>query len=334
MEWFYAENNQQKGPVSEQQLLELVHSGVIRGNTLIWRNGMASWLPYEQVMGELSGSGPTPPPMGQESTHSTSTNAEFTSALPTPEVWAERVKNEDYTLRVGECLNLGWDAIKKNFLIILVSLILIFVTNFVVSIIPILGILGQVVCYGPLMGGLWNVFIRSSRNEDVRLGDSFAGFGPSFLSLLLAGIIFSLINFLCMVPLLIALFVSVISAGVKSLEQFEQAINKLPPNLLLLVAASFLLSFVLMMTCSFIFNFVYALIIDKGVEVTRAFSLCFKKVTQHFFSVVLLTLVASIVMMSGVFLCGLGLLITVPLFFGTMAAAYEKIFPGKTNHQS
>jgi len=56
MTWYYAVGSQQQGPVTEDQLQGLIKDGVVTGDTLVWREGMANWLPYRTV------SGATPPP--------------------------------------------------------------------------------------------------------------------------------------------------------------------------------------------------------------------------------------------------------------------------------
>jgi len=45
MNWFYSEGDQQRGPVSDSQLDELLRSGKISPATLIWREGMTGWQP-------------------------------------------------------------------------------------------------------------------------------------------------------------------------------------------------------------------------------------------------------------------------------------------------
>lgn len=42
--WYYSLNNQPAGPVDEGTLRSLFASGVINGNTLIWREGMPGWV--------------------------------------------------------------------------------------------------------------------------------------------------------------------------------------------------------------------------------------------------------------------------------------------------
>ena len=49
MNWYYVDAGQQAGPVDDAQLEELVRSGKIQSDTLVWQEGMANWQPYSQV---------------------------------------------------------------------------------------------------------------------------------------------------------------------------------------------------------------------------------------------------------------------------------------------
>src|SRR5579871_1166939 len=57
MSWYYADAGRQVGPVEEAALDELVRSGVVRDDTLVWREGMANWQPHSAVRGPK----PAPP---------------------------------------------------------------------------------------------------------------------------------------------------------------------------------------------------------------------------------------------------------------------------------
>jgi hypothetical protein len=59
MDWFYASNGQQKGPVSDVQLDELVRTSVINHETLVWHAGLADWQPLRAARS----SGPPPVPV-------------------------------------------------------------------------------------------------------------------------------------------------------------------------------------------------------------------------------------------------------------------------------
>src|SRR5260370_28785642 len=49
MNWYYVDAGQQAGPISEAELATLAGSGKIQPDTLVWRDGMAAWLPYSQA---------------------------------------------------------------------------------------------------------------------------------------------------------------------------------------------------------------------------------------------------------------------------------------------
>lgn len=48
-DWFYGKDNTQHGPVSEQEIQTLASSGQIDSSTIIWREGMADWIPMKDV---------------------------------------------------------------------------------------------------------------------------------------------------------------------------------------------------------------------------------------------------------------------------------------------
>lgn len=52
--WYYGESGQQFGPVDENSIRTAINEGRIAQQTLVWREGMPSWLPLAQVT-ELTG---------------------------------------------------------------------------------------------------------------------------------------------------------------------------------------------------------------------------------------------------------------------------------------
>ena len=59
MKWYYAEGGKQVGPVEESALDDLVRQGVVRDDTLVWREGMAAWQRHAAARG---GSNPNAAP--------------------------------------------------------------------------------------------------------------------------------------------------------------------------------------------------------------------------------------------------------------------------------
>ena len=60
--WYYVEDGKQVGPVSEQELVNLLQSGKLNSNTLIWTQKLTAWLRACDVE-NLAPSCFTPPPI-------------------------------------------------------------------------------------------------------------------------------------------------------------------------------------------------------------------------------------------------------------------------------
>lgn len=50
-EWYYAVEGTSYGPVSQSDFEQLVASGTVRRDTLVWQEGMEDWLPYSRAGG-------------------------------------------------------------------------------------------------------------------------------------------------------------------------------------------------------------------------------------------------------------------------------------------
>jgi hypothetical protein len=58
--WFFASQGQQQGPYPEAQLRELIASGAVTAETLLWSEGMSGWQKAADIPGLLSGAGGPP----------------------------------------------------------------------------------------------------------------------------------------------------------------------------------------------------------------------------------------------------------------------------------
>src|SRR5688500_2175185 len=53
--YHYSVNGQQLGPVSEEQLRQMVAAGTLAADTPIWKEGMANWQPIASVLPGIGG---------------------------------------------------------------------------------------------------------------------------------------------------------------------------------------------------------------------------------------------------------------------------------------
>jgi len=54
MSWYYAENNERRGPIEDAAFQSLVAAGSIKPDTLVWRDGMTDWVPYSEAASAVS----------------------------------------------------------------------------------------------------------------------------------------------------------------------------------------------------------------------------------------------------------------------------------------
>ena len=89
MEWFYAKNNERKGPVSASQLRSMVVSGEVAGSDLVWCEGMGNWISASEIQdfdsppAGAAGAG-AGPPQGQHSPQVVPPGAQADSSADIP----------------------------------------------------------------------------------------------------------------------------------------------------------------------------------------------------------------------------------------------------------
>jgi len=59
-DWYYAANNEQKGPINESELKANFAANKLPADTLVWKDGMDNWTPANQVAAFTFRPAPTP----------------------------------------------------------------------------------------------------------------------------------------------------------------------------------------------------------------------------------------------------------------------------------
>ena len=77
-EWYYAAGNERHGPVSAPDLKKLADAGTLKPTDLVWKDGMADWVPARSIKGLFPTSAAAP------ATPATSRSGEQAAARPRP----------------------------------------------------------------------------------------------------------------------------------------------------------------------------------------------------------------------------------------------------------
>ncbi len=59
-DWYYAANNEQKGPINESELKANFAANKLPADTLVWKDGMDNWTPANQVAAFTFRAAPAP----------------------------------------------------------------------------------------------------------------------------------------------------------------------------------------------------------------------------------------------------------------------------------
>lgn len=117
---------------------------------------------------------------------------------------ADAILARRYEVNIGDCFSRGWKLLKQDFWLLVGVTALFWVITLGLHAIPILGQFAGPVLFGPLCGGWDWVFLKRMRGQAAFVGDFFFGFGPLFVPLLIAGILYQLLGaiglLLCLLP--------------------------------------------------------------------------------------------------------------------------------------
>ncbi|HEY3121348.1 MAG TPA: DUF4388 domain-containing protein [Vicinamibacteria bacterium] len=80
--WFYVQEEQRRGPVDLDVLVEMLASGQLPDGTLVWRHGLREWAPAQQVA-EVADQLPPPLPAGAPAAKPPSPEEELPPPIPT-----------------------------------------------------------------------------------------------------------------------------------------------------------------------------------------------------------------------------------------------------------
>jgi predicted secreted protein len=89
--WFYGKGGQKQGPVSDEELRNLINSGAVGPNDLVWKEGMADWQKVSTVPGLVfspDASGPEPVPPSEPNIPVTTASSLVGSTVPDYLPWS------------------------------------------------------------------------------------------------------------------------------------------------------------------------------------------------------------------------------------------------------
>ncbi len=330
------------GPISAEDLRQWFAEGRLNTKTLVKSTSDAEFRPLEKFpeFADLQVSA-TPGTINPQA------SADLLSA--------------DYELDLGGCISAGWELTKKNFGIVFGTVLIFIAIKIIVSSIinvalvtaltkiftsavatMVLGFLVLALnapLIGPLMGGIYVIYLKLLRGQPTNLGEIFAGFHRCWSALFLGSLLIELTAALCMAPAsyVIAERTNPIIHQLQAMQSQSQSAN---PNdalkLLSQMGSAYISALPIILVClipmtylSTCWLFTLPLIIDKELSLGAALKTSWQQVNRHWWHVFGLTVLAYLIVLLGVLGCGVGILFTIPVGIAIIMCGYETIFSAK-----
>jgi hypothetical protein len=302
------------GPVDAETLRQWYTQGRVNAQTLIRPDAGGEWQPLSAYpeLADIAGLAQNPPPLS--------------AATPTTAV-APEMMSADYDLDLGECISESWSAFTRNFGLVLGGAVVFMLIQGGMSAfaqIPFVGLLMVPVIFivtGPLTGGFLHFLLRNIRRENVDIGDVFSGFKRSLGQLIGGYLVPALLTGLAAIPGSLIMIFPVIQMSKQ---------NNYSAAMVVMLAFGIIVAMIPAIYLSVCWKFTLPLIADKGLDFWTAMGLSRKRVSQHWWTVLGLSILMVLINLAGVLLCCVGLFAAIPASLGALMVAYERMFNVRT----
>jgi uncharacterized membrane protein len=220
----------------------------------------------------------------------------------------------------------GWRLFAKAWLLWILAMVILFVINIAMSLVPILGHLATHVLYPVFVAGLVIACRSLEKGGDFELEHVFAGFRTRFADLLILGLLY----LGGMIAILLA-FAAI--AGFSILTAMltgsgDEVLTAIAASAVSLVIGGLIVVALLLLLISAMW-FAPALVVLNGVKPVEAMKASFFAFFSSFLAMLLYSLVMFVLMILAAIPIGLGLLAWFPLLVTSSYAAYRQIFTGE-----
>ena len=307
------------GPVSTEQLAQWIRERRVNGETRV-QGEDGAWRLLREVpeLVVLLQPAVVAPPLISAPTEANSIPSDF---------------DGDYDLDIVDCLTSAWRLFQQQFSTLFGPTMMYLLIAFGLGIFGALPYIGplfslcSMVIGGPLMAGLYVVYLRVIRGETPPLGSLFDGFrkmfGHLFLGNLAVGILASL-------PLLAGFIVLFFSVGLSAIMGLAKGSASWPPFAALAPGLGLILlglPVTVFLTVNWMFSL--PLILDQRLGFWTAMKRSWRQVRRHWWSCLALLVVMAILNFAGVLCCLVGLVVTIPISMLVLMCAYETVIHGR-----
>jgi hypothetical protein len=226
---------------------------------------------------------------------------------------------QGYDLDIMECINQGWKILTQNiggFIGFALLFVFLYYVSFCFCAIPLL-------FQGNLAAGYFIVAMKIQKSQSVTFENFFDGFRNSnFSQIFLENLILVAIYIVASLPSNVMSFSTGFINGVTNGGTGSESPD---PGLIVFVYLAALVGSLIIAFFNVLYTFAIPLMIDQRVEFWPAMELSRKIALKRLGSLLLLHILMLLINVAAIFTCGIGWLLTCPLYFCSIMAAYNTV---------
>ncbi len=234
----------------------------------------------------------------------------------------EQVLARDYQVDIGSCASRAHTLITSNYGLLLAAAVVVGLILAAAGMIPLLNLIVPLFLTGPLVGGLYRLYLARLRGQPADFGMAFSGFSSDYWQLVLCQMFPSLLGFAIMIPMAMIMGPAAIFLGRANITSGAMATGAVA------IFAGLMIFILIILGIYFYISWYFALrlVADKGFQFWPALQLSRRVVGKHWWGVFWFSIVSGVLMVLGALLCLFGLLYTGPLYVAMSSYLYEDIF--------
>lgn len=320
MQWFYAVGSERLGPITDQQLSNLIAAGTVSDTTLVWREGFANW----QAWSEIATAHPLPPAdAGAPPIPATPVADEYEEG---PELdWSidefeDNLRQKGFATSLGGCLTRAWENYKSFFWLALGAVLVASILTMIAGVLPVIGLFSGILITPHINAGMAWIFLKRARGEDVEFADIFAGFSRCYGKLALVG----LIQFVVMLVFVMTFMIPMLGMGI-TMDGLESGNPPdIPPQAAMGMGLLVFGLFIVLVFLAIRFGLSHIVAIDRiGDSAINAFKLSWRITKGRFFMILGLGIILMLLNIAGALALLIGLIFVMPMYGAIIAQIYH-----------
>lgn len=238
-------------------------------------------------------------------------------------VGIESIQYRSGAINVGDCISNGWNLAGQQYGLFLGIAFLAGVMLFIIGVIPILSVFLTAILSGPILAGVYYVFIKEMNGEPIDFGMMFQGFNV-FVAAMMVSILQSLpwIGFF-----FVDLTLTVAGLATAGLDSTGTTSTSVLLGMSFLRLFIVLIAFLISVAIYISTFFALQLIVEHNLSGIDAIKLSASAAWSNLGGIILLFIVEFFMIIAGLLACIIGVIFISPVLYAANAFAYRQVFP-------